>query len=62
MEAIVYLFFVGIGIIITILAVKAAIDYSKTSGDIAEIKRLLQTIAENSEVTKNDVKREENVN
>jgi cytochrome c-type biogenesis protein CcmE len=52
MEAIVYLFFIGIGIIITILAVRTAIDYSKTAGDIAEIKRLLQTIVENGAVTK----------
>lgn len=54
MEAIVYLFFIGIGIIITILAVRTAIDYSKTSGDIAEIRRLLQTIVENGAVTKTD--------
>jgi cytochrome c-type biogenesis protein CcmE len=52
MEAIVYLFFIGIGIIITILAVRTAIDYSRTSGDIAEIRRLLQTIVENGAVTK----------
>ncbi|EMS69694.1 hypothetical protein [Ruminiclostridium cellobioparum] len=54
MEAIVYLFFIGIGIIITILAVRTAIDYSRTSGDIAEIRRLLQTIVENGAVTKTD--------
>ncbi|WP_027627222.1 hypothetical protein [Ruminiclostridium cellobioparum] len=58
MEAIVYLFFIGIGIIITILAVRTAIDYSKTAGDIVEIKRLLQTIVENGVVTKTDAERE----
>lgn len=48
MEAIVYLFFIGVGFLITVLAVRTAIDYSKTSQEVTEIRRLLEILVKNS--------------
>lgn len=48
MEVLVYLFFVGIGVIISFMTIRAAIDNSKTAEEITEIRELLQILVKNS--------------
>lgn len=60
----VYLIFIGIGIVITILTIRTAIDNSRTAEEITEIRRLLTTLVDNSEKLKlqTDKKEEEQEN
>ncbi len=48
----VYLIFIGIGIVITLLTIRSAIDNSRTAEEIAEIRRLLKILVDNSEKLK----------
>lgn len=41
---ILFLFFFGLGLLITFLLIKSAIDNSRTSEEISEIRRLLQIL------------------
>lgn len=41
---ILFLFFFGLGLLITFLLIKSAIDNSRTSEEISEIRRLLQML------------------